>query len=53
VIRDNILRVGDKECPTLKVPRQCSLVRLVEVHLRNGKALGSEEGKGLGSQLFF
>jgi hypothetical protein len=32
----------------LNVPRQCPLVRLVE-----GKALGSEEGKELGSELCY
>jgi hypothetical protein len=32
----------------LKVPRQCPFVLLVEKRLREGKALGSEEGKGLG-----
>jgi hypothetical protein len=31
----------------LKVPRQCPLVLLVEVRLREGKAFGSEEGEGL------
>jgi hypothetical protein len=31
----------------LKVPRQCLLVLLVEICLKEGKALGSEEGKGL------
>jgi hypothetical protein len=34
----------------LKVPRQCPLVLLVEVRLREGKALGSQEGKELGSE---
>jgi hypothetical protein len=34
--------------PVLKVPRQCPLVLPVEVRLREGKALGSEKGKGLG-----
>jgi hypothetical protein len=33
----------------LKVPRQCPFVLLVEIRLRDGKALGSEKGKGLGS----
>jgi hypothetical protein len=31
-----------------KVPRQCPLVLLVEVRFREGKALGSEKGKGFG-----
>jgi hypothetical protein len=35
----------------LKVPRQCPLVLLVEVHLREGKALGSEKAKVLESGL--
>jgi hypothetical protein len=29
--------------PVLKAPRQCPLVILVEVHLREGKALGSQK----------
>jgi hypothetical protein len=37
--------------PALKAPRQCPLVLLVEIRLRKGKALGREEGKGLGSGL--
>jgi hypothetical protein len=39
---------GQKMFPALKVPRQCPLFLLVEVHLREGKALGSEKVKGLG-----
>jgi hypothetical protein len=35
----------------LKVPRQCPLVLVVDVRLREGKSVGSEEGKGLGSGL--
>jgi hypothetical protein len=35
------------------VPRQCPLVLLVEVRLREGKALGSEKGKALGSGLCY
>jgi hypothetical protein len=34
----------------LKVPRQCPLVLLIEVRLREHKALGSEEGMVLGSE---
>jgi hypothetical protein len=37
--------------PVFNVPRHCALVRLVEVRLREGKALGSEKGKGLESGL--
>jgi hypothetical protein len=34
--------IGNKIFPSLKVPRQCSLVLLmVQVRLREGKALGS------------
>jgi hypothetical protein len=33
--------------PVFKVPRQSSLVFLVEVRLREGEALGSEKGKEL------
>jgi hypothetical protein len=35
----------------LKVPRQCPFVLLVEIRLREGKALVGEEGKALGSGL--
>jgi hypothetical protein len=35
--------------PVFKAPRQCPLVLLVEEYLREGKALGSEKGKVLGS----
>jgi hypothetical protein len=34
-----------KVFPALKVPRQCPFVLLVEVRLKEGKALGSEKGK--------
>jgi hypothetical protein len=34
--------------PTLKVPSQYSFVLLVELRLKEGKALGSEGHKGLG-----
>jgi hypothetical protein len=37
----------------VKVPRQCLLVLVVEVRLREGKALGSEKGKGLGCGVCF
>jgi hypothetical protein len=33
---------------TLKVPRQYPHILLVKVYLREGKALGSEGGKGVG-----
>jgi hypothetical protein len=33
--------------PAVKVPEQCSLVLLVVVSLREGKALGSEDSKGI------
>jgi hypothetical protein len=36
----------------LKVPRQCPIFLLVEVRLKEGKVLGSEEGKGLGSGVY-
>jgi hypothetical protein len=39
--------------PVSKVPRQCPLVLLVKVNLRQAKALGSEEGEGLGSGFFY
>jgi hypothetical protein len=46
------LEEGGNDLPTLEVPRQCPLVLLAEVRLREGKAIGSEEGKALGSGLF-
>jgi hypothetical protein len=41
---------GIKDVPALTVPKHCPLV-LVEVRLKEGKALQSAEGKGLGSGL--
>jgi hypothetical protein len=38
---------GQKNCPASKVTRQYPFLFLVEVRLREGKALGSEEGTGL------
>jgi hypothetical protein len=35
-------------CPTLKVSRQCSIIHWADVRLIEGKALGSEKGKGIG-----
>jgi hypothetical protein len=40
---------GQKNFPTLKVSGNCPVVLLVEALLREGKVLGSEEGKVLGS----
>jgi hypothetical protein len=37
--------------PDFKVLRQCPFFLLIKLRLREGKALGSEEGKGLGSGL--
>jgi hypothetical protein len=45
--RDYFKGRGHRNCPGLKVPRQCPLILLVEVRLREGKALGSEKGEGL------
>jgi hypothetical protein len=39
--------------PSSKVPRQCPLVHLEEVGLKEGKTLGSEGGKALGSGLCY
>jgi hypothetical protein len=39
--------------PVFKVPGQCPLALLVEVRLRDDKALESETGKPLGSGLCF
>jgi hypothetical protein len=44
-----ILRRGKRKFPTSKVQRQYFLVLLVEVCWREGKAFGSEGGKGLES----
>jgi hypothetical protein len=46
--RHCILGEGDKIFPAL-VSRQCPLVFLIEVHLKQGKALGSGECKRLGT----
>jgi hypothetical protein len=43
---------GEKIYPALKVPSQCPLVLLVEASLREGKALGNGEGKGIGIGLY-
>jgi hypothetical protein len=43
----NTVGEDDKIVPAL-VSRQCPVVFLVEVHLKQGKALGIGEGKGLG-----
>jgi hypothetical protein len=40
---------GKQIWPILKVPSQCSLFLLVEVCWKEGKALGNEGGKALGS----
>jgi hypothetical protein len=44
---------GQSDFPALNVPRQYPLVLLVEVCLREGEALGIEEGKVLGSGLCY
>jgi hypothetical protein len=41
--------LGRKCFPALKVPRQYPLVLSTKIRLREGKVVGSEEGKGLGS----
>jgi hypothetical protein len=43
---------GRKICPALKVPTLCPIFLLVEVSLREGKALGSEKCKVLGLGLY-
>jgi hypothetical protein len=43
---------GGKHFSALKVPRRCRLV-LLEVPLREGKALGSEKDNGFGSGLCY
>jgi hypothetical protein len=37
----------------LKVPKECLFLLLVELFLRAGKALGSEESKALGSAMYY
>jgi hypothetical protein len=37
----------------LKFPRQCPFALLVKEILREGEALGSEEGKELGRELYY
>jgi hypothetical protein len=49
VMRDTAFYRGIENFPTLKDSRQSPLV--VEVHLREGNALGSEEHKLLGRRL--
>jgi hypothetical protein len=39
--------------PALKLPRPCSLILLVNVSLREGKAVGSEKGKVLWCELCY
>jgi hypothetical protein len=50
-VTDTTFKGGGKKSKlfssVLKVPRQCPFVLLVEVCLRKGEALGSEEGKVL------
>jgi hypothetical protein len=43
--------VGQNNFPALKVHRHRPPVLLVEVYLKEGKALGSEKGKGLRIEL--
>jgi hypothetical protein len=45
VVRHNVTKRGQETFfpPVLKVPRQCPLVLLAEVRLREGKGLGSEK----------
>jgi hypothetical protein len=45
--------MGNKHFPALKVARQRPLVLLVDVRLREGKALESEKDKGLGCGLCY
>jgi hypothetical protein len=45
--------MGQKIFLALKVPRQCPFVLLVEVCLREDKALGSEKGRDLGFGLCY
>jgi hypothetical protein len=42
-----VRRLGRKCFPALKVPSQCPLIRSVEVRLREGKPVGSEEGNSI------
>jgi hypothetical protein len=46
-VRDDIFNGVQKHFSALKVPRQCPLFLLVEIRLREGKALESEKGKEL------
>jgi hypothetical protein len=49
----NIFYGGGEHFPSLKVPRQCPLVHLVKAGRREDKALESEEGKALRSELCY
>jgi hypothetical protein len=54
IIRDGILRGRESEkFPALKIPRQGPHVFPVKAFLREGEALGGEEGKALGSGLCY
>jgi hypothetical protein len=52
VVRDFIFKEGTKICSALKVLKQYSFVLLLQVCLREGKALGSGKGKGLRCGLY-
>jgi hypothetical protein len=47
VLKDNTPGEGEENFLTLNFPKQCPLVLLLEVYLRQGKALGSEKDKAL------
>jgi hypothetical protein len=54
VMREVKFEVGKENIfPVLQIPRQCRLVLLVQVNLKYGKTLCSEEGKFLGNLLSF
>jgi hypothetical protein len=44
---------GTEKCSAFRVSKECLLVLLVDVPLREGKALGSEESKVFGNGLCY
>lgn len=43
MLKDNTPKGGEENFLTLNAPKQCPLVHLAKVYLRQGKALGSEK----------
>jgi hypothetical protein len=50
VVRD-IIFGGENISLALEIPRQCLLVLLLEINLKNANSVGSEESKAIGCGL--